>query len=224
MRQRYSQITFTDSVKRAQRRYGVARPAAAARPDDAARLTERETEFIAARDSFYLATVGDTGWPYVQHRGGSPGFLKVLGPTTIGFADLRGNRQYLSVGNLGHDDRVALILVDYPNRRRLKLLGHARVVDPADDATLHAQLDPRTGETERLMLIEVVGFDWNCALHITPRYTAAQVEAQIDARVEARTNALAARIAALETLLRQAGIPLPDAGAALPPLQQETLQ
>lgn len=220
MRQRYSQITTTESVKRAQRRYGVERPVAGAHTEGEVRLTERETEFIAARDSFYLATVSDTGWPYVQHRGGSAGFLKVLGPATIGFADLRGNRQYLSVGNLGHDDRVALILVDYPNRRRLKLLGHARVVDPADDAALRAQLDLRDGETERLMLIEVVAFDWNCPLHITPRYTAAQIEAH----VETRTSALAARVAALETLLRQAGIPLPDAGAALPPLQQETLQ
>lgn len=223
MRQRYSQITTTESVKRAQRRYGTERPVGS-RGDAEARLTERETEFIAARDSFYLATVSDTGWPYVQHRGGSTGFLKVLGPTTLGFADLRGNRQYLSVGNLGHDDRVALILMDYPNRRRLKLLGHARLVDPADDGALRAQLDAPDGETERLMRIEVVAYDWNCALHITPRYTAAQVGAQIEAQVGARTGALAARVAALETLLRQAGIALPGADAALPSTQQETLQ
>lgn len=223
MRQRYSQITTTESVKRAQRHYGTERPVAS-RPDAEARLTERETEFIAARDSFYLATVSDTGWPYVQHRGGSPGFLKVLGPTTLGFADLRGNRQYLSVGNLDHDDRVALILMDYPNRRRLKLLGHARIAGPGDDDALRAQLDAPDGETERLMRIEVVAFDWNCALHITPRYTAAQVDAQIEARVGARTGALAARVAALETLLRQAGIALPGADAALPSPQQETRQ
>lgn len=203
MRHLYTQLTFTDSVRRAQRRYGAERPAAATR-DHGSGLGAREIDFIAARDSFYLATVSDTGWPYVQHRGGPAGFLRVLGPTTLAFADYRGNRQYLSVGNLDHDDRMALILMDYPNRRRLKLLGHARAVDTAL-APADVSID-----AERVMLIEVVAFDWNCALHITPRYTEAELDPVL--------RPFRARITELESLLRRAGIPLP---AARPSIDEE---
>ena len=107
------------------------------------RLTDRETAFIAARDSFYMATVSEAGWPYVQHRGGPAGFLKVLDDTTLAFADFRGNRQYISLGNAQANDRVALIMVDYPNRRRLKILAHAEVKDLAGDTALAEMLiDP----------------------------------------------------------------------------------
>jgi len=133
-------------------------------------LTEREIAFIEDRDSFYMASISEDGWPYVQHRGGPAGFLRVVGENRIGFADYRGNRQYLSTANVAHDDRVALFLMDYPNRRRLKLIGHARSSDdPAQIAALMtAGYDALP---ERAFLIDVVGYDWNCPQHITPRFT-----------------------------------------------------
>ena len=161
-------------------------------------LGPTEAQFIAERDSFYLATVSETGWPYVQHRGGPPGFLRVLGPTTLGFADFRGNLQYLSVGNAAHDDRVALFLMDYPNQRRLKVLGHLRAIDAgtADPALLRqVDLPDYEARVERLMLIEVAAFDWNCPQHITPRFTAAEVaRATTPLRTEVET--LRARLSA----------------------------
>jgi predicted pyridoxine 5'-phosphate oxidase superfamily flavin-nucleotide-binding protein len=137
-------------------------------------LTEREAEFITARDSFYMASVSEDGWPYVQHRGGPAGFLRRMAGNRIGFADYRGNRQYLSAANLAADDRVALFLMDYPSRRRLKLIGHARGSDdPADIAAL--MVPDYAAEPERAFVIDVVGFDWNCPQHITPRFTEAEI-------------------------------------------------
>jgi len=141
-------------------------------------LTDEEIQFILARDSFYMATVTESGWPYVQHRGGRPGFLHVLSPTLIAFPDFKGNRQLLSTGNLITNDRVAMFLMDYPQRTRLKILGHARTVDARDQPELITQLaEPEArGIVERLFFIEVVSFDWNCPKYITPRYTAAEVD------------------------------------------------
>lgn len=141
-------------------------------------LAAEEVEFIARRDSFYLATVTSDGWPYIQHRGGPEGFLKVLDPQTLGFADFKGNRQLLSTGNLAASDRVSLFLMDYPRRERLKILGHARVLDARDHADLADQLTPTPdlrGKVERLFLISLISFDWNCPQYITPRYTEAEV-------------------------------------------------
>ncbi|WP_010187462.1 pyridoxamine 5'-phosphate oxidase family protein [Sphingomonas sp. PAMC 26605] len=140
-------------------------------------LTEREAGFIAARDSFYMASVSEQGWPYVQHRGGPAGFLRRIAGNRIGFADYRGNRQFLSAANLMADDRVSLFLMDYPNRRRLKLIGTARV---SDDRAEIATLMPRgyAAEPERAFLIDVVGFDWNCPQHISPRFTEAEIREQ----------------------------------------------
>ena len=159
-------------------------------------LTDEEREFIAARDSFYMATITETGWPYVQHRGGKPGFLRVLGPTTLAFADFGGNRQMLSTGNLSANDRVALFLMDYPQRTRLKILGHARVEDARQYSELVRQLaEPDVQRmVERLFFIEVVSFDWNCPKHITPRYTAEEVQKLV--------APLKARIAELEAQLK----------------------
>jgi predicted pyridoxine 5'-phosphate oxidase superfamily flavin-nucleotide-binding protein len=147
------------------------------RPSD--RFTPDETAFIATRDSFYLATVSETGWPYVQHRGGPPGFLKVLDDQTLGFADFRGNRQYISLGNVGADDRVALILMDYPHRARLKILAHMRVVDLAAEPDLAERLSlpGYKARVERGFVLRLEAFDWNCPQHITPRFTTAEVEA-----------------------------------------------
>ncbi len=161
-------------------------------------LTDRETDFIAARDSFYMASVSEDGWPYVQHRGGPAGFLRRIAGNRIGFADYRGNRQYLSAANLAADDRVSLFLMDYPNRRRLKLIGHARGSDdPADIAAL--MMPDYAAEPERAFLIDVIGFDWNCPQHITPRFTEAEVRRGTRPLIDELAR-LRARIAELEGL------------------------
>ncbi|MEM1372321.1 MAG: pyridoxamine 5'-phosphate oxidase family protein [Pseudomonadota bacterium] len=156
----------------------TARPA----PDG---LGENEAAFIAARDSFYMASVNSDGWPYVQHRGGPRGFLKVLGPTTIGFADYRGNRQYVSVGNIKEDKRVSLFLMDYPNKARLKILGRATVQEAADVPDLAASLAAEgEGRVERVFTIDVDAFDWNCPQFITPRYTTDELADSLAPMVE----------------------------------------
>jgi uncharacterized protein len=151
-----------------------------------------EVAFIEARDSFYMATVSESGWPYVQHRGGPPGFLKVLDETTLGFADFRGNRQYISLGNVAADDRVSLILMDYPNRTRLKILAHMEARDLGAEPGLAARLalPGYKGKPERAFLLHLETFDWNCPQHITPRFTIAEIEAAV--------SPLRSRIAALE--------------------------
>lgn len=175
MSRHFAEIAYSDSVKAAQRRYNGQELPVAGPGDGSVALGPREAEFIAARDSFYLATVNDGGWPHVQHKGGPAGFLKLLSPTLLGFADYAGNRQYVSVGNLGENDRAALILMDYPDRRRLKILGLVQVVDAADAAPelLAALHTPSSVEppVERILLIRVAAFDWNCSRHITPRFT-----------------------------------------------------
>jgi predicted pyridoxine 5'-phosphate oxidase superfamily flavin-nucleotide-binding protein len=140
-------------------------------------LTPEEIEFISRRDSFYMATVTEDGWPYVQHRGGRTGFLRVLSPSQLAFADYKGNRQMLSTGNLGANDRVALFLMDYPERNRLKILGHARIKDAREHPELVSQLADKDVQpiVERFFIIDVVAFDWNCSKYITPRYTAEEV-------------------------------------------------
>ena len=187
MAHRFAQLMFTPAVKEVQARMGSR--GANERFEDAGapaaeRLGPAEREFITARDSFYLATVSETGWPYVQHRGGPPGFLKILDARTLGFADYRGNRQYISVGNLTRDDRVSLILVDYPNQRRLKVAGRSRLVDPRSDPELIARLrdEDYGARVERAMVIDIEGFDWNCPQHITPRFTEAEIAAAVDSR------------------------------------------
>ncbi|MGH8522972.1 MAG: pyridoxamine 5'-phosphate oxidase family protein [Gammaproteobacteria bacterium] len=141
---------------------------------------------MAERDSFYIGSVGENGWPYVQHRGGPKGFLKVLDEKTIGFADFRGNRQYISVGNVNEDDRVSLLLMDYPNRQRLKLWARARIVDPNEQPELVARLEMPTyrARIERGIVMTIEAVDWNCPQHITPRYTQAELEGLIAPLIE----------------------------------------
>ena len=191
----FAKIAFTPAVKAVQEQKGSRssyRRLEAGEPHHD-RLGPAEAAFLAVRDSFYLATVSETGWPYVQHRGGPPGFVRVLDERTIGFADLGGNRQYVSVSNLGHDDRVALILVDYPARRRLKILGRARLVEPEEDPATLARLalPGQEARVERGVLIEIEAFDWNCPQHITPRFTATEL-APLHARIAELEAALAA--------------------------------
>jgi uncharacterized protein len=145
------------------------------------RFTESEPAFIAERDSFYMATVSETGWPYMQHRGGPAGFLKLVDDRTLAFADYRGNRQYISTGNLAANDRACLFLMDYPRRARLKIYAHVEKLaldaDPALAALVH---DPDyRGKPERIFRLRLEAFDWNCPQHITPRFTEKEVAAAV---------------------------------------------
>lgn len=194
MAMKYLQMTMTESVRLAQQRY-YGHALTITDVPDRDPLGEAEARFIADRDSFYLGSVGETGWPYVQHRGGPKGFLKVLDPATLAFADYRGNRQLLSTGNFHVNDRVALFLMDYKNRARLKILGHARVENVRENTALAerlAQGDMRN-KVERVVIIEVVSYDWNCPKYITPRYSLDEVEEAI--------APLKSRIAELEAQL-----------------------
>jgi hypothetical protein len=182
MRHRYLEILSTPSVRAARARYGSAAQyealMARSEPAERPRLGPDETEFIAARDGFYIASVSEGGWPYLQFRGGPPGFLSVLDDSTLGYADFRGNRQYITVGNAASDDRVALFLMDYANRRRLKILAHLRFVDGPEAPALAERLAVTgyRGRVERAALIRVAAFDWNCPQHITPRFSLAELD------------------------------------------------
>jgi hypothetical protein len=167
------------------------------------RFTAAETAFITARDSFYMATVSETGWPYVQHRGGEAGFVKLIDDQTLVFADYRGNRQYISLGNLLANDRAALIMVDYARGARLKIYGHVETVSLNADPSLTARVvDPGSrARPERLLKLHLDALDWNCPQHITPRFTEADIDLAIQplrahmAALEAENAALKARLA-----------------------------
>jgi hypothetical protein len=183
MSDRYLAIATTPAVAAARSKYGGIQAA----PDGPVRndkLGPHEATFIESLNGFYLGTVSETGWPYIQYRGGPPGFLRVLDAERIGFADFAGNRQYLTAGNLDANAKVALFLMDYGARRRLKLLGRAAVVDPRQDEQLtHAlAVADYRAKVERLIVIRVEGFNWNCSRHITPRFDAADVAAALAAR------------------------------------------
>ena len=244
MGHRFAEIAFTKSVREVQQALGsrTGYTAMEAGEDYNHVLGEREAEFITARDSFYIASVSETGWPYVQHRGGPAGFVRVLGERTIGFADFSGNRQYVSVGNVRKDDRVALFFMDYPNRTRFKLLGRVRLIGPEESELLaDLEVSDYRARVERGFLIHVEAFDWNCPQHITPRYTEAQIEVLMAPLIEenqawkvSRAKAAAARpqvlgdgplelvVSGIRQLTRRVrgfelrdrnGAPLPAAGA-----------
>lgn len=187
MTARYASIAFTNTVRDAQTRYGSRK--AYARLDGTSAqatgldpLTEIEKEFIAERDGFYLATTSETGWPYVQFRGGPRGFLRVIDDHTIGWADFRGNRQYISTGNMTNNDRVALFLMDYAHQARLKIFGRARFVDADAEPDLVGQVSVADyrARVERGVIVRVEAFDWNCPQHITPRYTVEEINSAVD--------------------------------------------
>jgi predicted pyridoxine 5'-phosphate oxidase superfamily flavin-nucleotide-binding protein len=176
---RFAQIAYTDSVRAVQRVEGSASVAdrllaRAAGPDP---LGADEARFLQERDGFLIATVNQDGWPYIQHRGGPPGFVHVLDEHTVAFADVRGNRQYITVGNLRDDDRVALLFLDHAHRMRLKVLGHARTQSLTESPALTERLcgTGTEGRVERLVLVRVEGFNWNCPQHITPRFSEAEL-------------------------------------------------
>jgi len=171
-------IAITPSVRDAQAEMGVDhlwRDFAGDRAFD--RFSQSEAAFIAARDSFYMASVSETGWPYVQHRGGAPGFLKLVDDRTLAFADHRGNRQYISVGNFAANDRTCLFLMDYPNRTRLKIYAHVErlALDAEPELTALVSDAGYKGRAERIFRLRLESFDWNCAQHITPRFTEREV-------------------------------------------------
>ena len=190
----YAEIAFTAQVRAEQRRFGsdkdYARLLEPGR-SGGAELTAREAQFLSDRDGLFQATVSETGWPYVQFRGGAPGFLQVIDPRTVAYADYRGNRQYISAGNLRHDGRLAIIAVDYARRKRLKLMGHARIYEDADIiALLNA---PGSPPAERAIVIRVAAFDWNCPQHIPIRRTDSEAGGEI-ARLQARIETLEAEL------------------------------
>lgn len=200
----YAGIAFTDGVQQVQERYGsrdfygsrAARALADQSGPDA--LGPHERAYLAERDELFVASVGETGWPYVQHRGGPPGFLRVVDDHTVGWADFKGNLQYVSVGNLAHDDRVSLIVMDHAAQQRLKIFGRARVVDLAEDPALVERLTPPDHDAvvERGIVVTVEAFDWNCRQHITPRYSAAELEPVL-APMRERLAAAEAEVVAL---------------------------
>lgn len=204
MAKNYIHTLFTDAARAMQEADG-SRPSYARMEDGADgtpdTLTEKEAAFIAARDSFYIASVTPDGWPYVQHRGGPAGFLRLLPGNRLGFADYQGNRQHVSNSNLAAEPRVSLFLMDYPNRRRLKILGHARVVSVSEDAALVASLMPDGYKAvpERAYVIDVIGLDWNCPQHITPRFTEAEIAAAIQP-LNTELNQLRAEVEALRAI------------------------
>jgi predicted pyridoxine 5'-phosphate oxidase superfamily flavin-nucleotide-binding protein len=189
----FGALVFTPLVKKLQELYGSRRQyermEKSGDPQDS--LTSFEEEFLAGRDSFYMATTGATGWPYVQHRGGPKGFLKVIDHRTLAFADFRGNKQYISTGNLLSDDRIALIFVDYPRQARLKILGRAKIFEghEADSWLPRVRVSGYKAVIERVYVIHIEAFDWNCPQHITPRYTAEEIREGMQ-DVEKRMRAL----------------------------------
>jgi hypothetical protein len=181
MGRRFQELAFTPRVKEQQQEHGSRRQyervEQTAPPGNT--LGPAEQDFLQRRDSFYMGSVSETGWPYVQHRGGPKGFVRVINPALIGFADLRGNKQYVSLGNLGHDSRVGLFFMDYPYQARLKILGRVEIHEHDSEApALIESFRPgdKSDVIERVILIHIEAFDWNCPQHITPRYTLEELE------------------------------------------------
>ena len=196
----FAEIAFTESVKAQQKKYGsrksYARMEAMERGNE---LSEAEAEFIAERDGFYLSTVGENGYPYVQFRGGPKGFLKVLDARTLAYADFRGNMQYVSVGNLTRNDKAALILMDYARRQRLKIYARIEVIEAKDNPELIAQLQDASydAQVERAMVLRLEAFDWNCPQHITQRFTVEEIR-ELNAPLYEHVAKLEAEIARLK--------------------------
>jgi predicted pyridoxine 5'-phosphate oxidase superfamily flavin-nucleotide-binding protein len=201
MGRRFQELAFTPLVKEHQLEHGSQRQYERMEQTAPAgnTLGPAEQDFLQRRDSFYMASVGETGWPYVQHRGGPKGFVRIINPGLIGFADLRGNKQYISLGNLQHDPRVALFFMDYPNQTRLKILGRVEVHehDPEAPALIESfRSVDKSDVIERVILIHVEAFDWNCPQHITPRYTMEELQ-KVLAPVREKLAALEAENATL---------------------------
>lgn len=178
MAKNFAQIAFTDAVKKLQEKHGSRDSYERMEKFNVSDgLTEGETSFVEDRDSFYLASIGANEFPYIQHRGGPKGFLKVLDSKRLGFIDFTGNKQYVSVGNMATNNRVSLIMIDYPTRTRLKIFAKAEVVELKDNPELYDLLDLENYKfrPERMMVFHIEAYDWNCPQHITPRYTVEEI-------------------------------------------------
>jgi len=200
MGHKFAELAFTDTVKEIQQSQGSRNAYARMEggEDSNYQLGQLEAEFIAQRDSFYMASVSETGWPYLQHRGGPVGFMRVIDEQTLGFADFRGNRQYVSTGNFQNNDRVSLFFMDYPNQRRLKLLGRVRLLGEQEtDLLSRLTMSEYGARIERGFVINVEAFDWNCPQHITPRYTQPEVDVLV-APLLAEIDDLKQRIQSIE--------------------------
>jgi predicted pyridoxine 5'-phosphate oxidase superfamily flavin-nucleotide-binding protein len=183
----YSKFAFTDAIKTIQKRLGsrdTYERVENMRYVDG--LTPIEKEFISQLDSFYMASFGENGFPYIQHRGGPRGFIKVIDNETIGIVDFGGNRQYISVGNISKNPKVSLILLSYPLRARLKIYAEAEIVEIQDNPELFRLLKPEDYRfrPERMMVFHIKAYDWNCPQHITPRFTEAEIAAMTAPREE----------------------------------------
>ena len=202
----FASLVFTPLIKKLQERHGSRRQYERMENSGPSqdRFTPFETEFLAQRDSFYSATIGSTGWPYVQHRGGPKGFLKMIDDHTLAFGDFRGNKQYISTGNLLTDSRVAIIMVDYPRQARLKILGRVEILEgeKADTWLPQVRVPGEKTPIERVFVIHVEAYDWNCPQHITPRYTAEEIREGMQS-IETRVHQLEQENHALRTELAQ---------------------
>jgi hypothetical protein len=201
----FASIAFSEPIKALQEKQGSrASYARMEREVYQDGLTENEVAFISQRDSFYMASVGESGFPYIQHRGGPKGFIKVLDAKRIGFIDFKGNMQYISVGNITTNNKVALIMVDYPARARLKIYARAEVVELKDDPVLYELLDLSEYKfrPERMMVLHIEAYDWNCPQHITPRYTVEEIE-EVVAAQKNYTSKLEAEIRSLKQKLKE---------------------
>lgn len=195
-----SDIAFTPAVKAQQERLGSRR--SYAKVEESGGWNDRVNDdletFLAARDSFYLGTASADGQPYIQHRGGAKGFLKVLDPSTLAFADYAGNKQYISMGNLAENDQAYIFLMDYPNRRRVKIWGRAEIIED-DPALLERLLEPGyKARPERVFVFHIKAWDVNCPQHIQPRFTAEEIAPTIE-KLEGRIAALEEELAALKS-------------------------
>ena len=179
MARNFGAIAFTDAVKNLQEKAGSRSSYARIEKETFQDgLTSNETAFIEQLDSFYMATTGANGFPYIQHRGGPKGFLKVLDTKRLGFIDFKGNKQYISSGHIATNPNVALIMVDYPSRTRLKIYAKAEIISVTAQPELFALLDLEhySFRPDQLMTLHIEAFDWNCQQHITPRYTIGEIE------------------------------------------------
>lgn len=208
MAKNYAELAFTSAIKVMQEKMGsrgnYSRMEKFSYVDG---LTNSEVQFIGQRDSFYMASIGENNFPYIQHRGGSKGFLKVLNPNQIGFIDFVGNKQYITVGNMASNNNVSLILVDYPSRARLKIFAKARIVELDDNPELYNLLDLSEYKfrPERMLVMDIEAYDWNCPQHITPRYTLEEIN---DAFQSQRnyTQKLEEEIKELKSKLKEQGL------------------
>ena len=205
MARNYAEIAFTPEVKKLQEKMGSRTSyGRMEKSTNITGLTEDEMDFISQRDSFYMSTIGESCYPYIQHRGGPKGFLKVIDKKRLGFIDFKGNMQYISTGNIATNNKTALILVDYPDRARLKIYATTEIIELNDNPELFDMLDLKDYKfrSERMMVFNVEAYDWNCPQHITPRYTVEEIEQLFAPRMK-YTQELESEIVNLKKQLRE---------------------